>query len=60
MYDVVMGFHMGLDGYQHRIVRDHLIGTDINWNRPYVGGIDKFHASLVYANYVFRKGRKRR
>lgn len=51
---------MGLDGYQHRIVRDHLIGTDINWNRPYVGGIDKFHASLVYANYVFRKGRKRR
>lgn len=39
--DLVLGLHLGRDGYQHRAVRDHLRENDINWNMPYSSNIRK-------------------
>lgn len=52
----VIGFHLGLDGYHHRIKRDHLNSVDVNWNLEYFRNVHRSHGSLMYANFVFRRG----
>ena len=51
---VVIGIHLGLDGYHHRVVRDNLGPNNIQWNLRYFRGIDRNRGSLVYAHYTFR------
>ncbi len=50
-----MGIHLGRDGYVHRIKRDRLTEEDVKWNVPYLPNMFKSRASLVYADYKFRK-----
>lgn len=54
-YEIVLGIHLGRDGYKHREVRDRLREEDINWNYPFASNIKKSRSSLVYSDYVYRK-----
>lgn len=51
---IVIGIHLGFDGYRHRMVRDNLGQNNIKWNLQYFRGIDRNRGSLVYAHYTFR------
>ena len=57
--DLVLGLHLGRDGYHHRAGRDHLRENDINWNMPYSSNIRKERSSLVYADAVYRRRNER-
>jgi len=54
-YEVVLGIHLGRDGYKHREVRDRLREEDINWNYQFASNIKKARSSLVYSDYVYSK-----
>ena len=56
--NVVLGLHLGRDGYKHRAVRDHLREGDINWNLPFSSNIKKERSSLLYADAVYRRKRE--
>ena len=38
---VVVGIHLGYDGYLQRQRKDHIISMDINWNLQYIVNIKK-------------------
>ena len=49
----MIGIHLGLDGYHHRVARDNIGPNNIHWNLRFFKGIDAHRASLVYAHYTF-------
>lgn len=53
----MLGLHLGRDGYMHRMKRDHQREEDVNWNVPFLTNLYKCRASLVYADYRFRRER---
>lgn len=50
---VVIGIHLGFDGYVQRQRKDHVISQDIDWNLQYLVNVKKSFGSLVYAHYYF-------
>ena len=52
---LVLGIHLGRDGYVHRVKREHLKDGDVNWNVPFLPNLFKSRVSLVYADYRFRR-----
>lgn len=52
---VVLGLHLGRDGYNHREKRDHFIDDDMYWNVKFVPNFRKTRASLVFSDFVFRR-----
>lgn len=52
--EIVLGLHLGRDGFNHREKRDHFVEEDMYWNIKYIPNFRKVRASLVYSDYVFR------
>ena len=51
---IVLGIHLGRDGYNHREKRDRLKEENINWNVQFVPNFREAKASLVYSDFIFR------
>lgn len=49
------GIHLGESGYKQTARNYHISADDFNWNLKYIPVVNEIGASLVYADYKFRR-----
>lgn len=52
---IVIGIHLGYDGYAQRQRKEHIISMNMDWNLQYIVNIQKSFGSLTFAHCSFRR-----